>query len=527
MRNLKRAALATSAFALLACGGGSKGAGGGVPPPPPGVTTVNFSTYLGSNQSDWVRDVAVDSAGNVYAVGGTLSSDLPTTAGTFQPSFGGYEDAFAVKFNPQGQILWSTYLGGTELDRAYAVELDHQGNVILAGRAGASFPVTPGALQTQFRGGGTSGNVYPHPQDGFVAKLNASNGARIWATFFGATDNHANVIRDIAVDKVRGDIYLAASTDTGSYPAAVLAAFQFGHRSARFGLSDGVLAKLSNDGASLAWATYVGGTDFEGEQPSVVIDSQGNPVVLFPLLSADAETTALAFDRSAGVGGGNSDFYVAKFALSGPLIWATYLGGSDSESAETHNLAIRPDDALVVAASSASLDYPTTPGAFDSSFAGKGSIGTGQGTNYNWDCSITVLAPDARSLIGSTYYGGTVGEGCEGVGVDASNNVYVTGAVFSPELPTTSGAYQATKPPSGSPFIAVFNRDLTRLRYGSFFGGNGESYGRALTVHGVAHFVFGGQMGAGYPLVNAARSNVSAGFFHGAVTDISVPLGPG
>ncbi len=525
---LHRVLVAALLLVLAGCGGASDSSGNPPPPPPPppGTTTINFSTYLGSNAHDFVRDVAVDASGNVFAVGGTESNDLPTTSGTEQPNLAGDEDAFVVKFNAQGVILWSTFLGGPSLDRAYNVELDAQGNVVISGRAGVGFPVTAGVIQPQFQGG-TPGPVYPS-MDAFVAKLNGANGTLMWATYFGASiDQH--IIRDIAIDRATGFIYLAASSDPGTYTAAVAAAFQNGHRTNRFGGEDGVLAKLSADGASMPWATFVGGTDEESGTASVRVDSQGNPIVFFSTLSTNAETTAGAYDRTPN---GQFDWYVAKFATNGPLIWATYLGGSGNEAAETHNLAIRGDDAIVIAAASGSSSagggatFPATSGAYDTTYNGTGGAGTGGGTNYPTDCAIAILAPGGGSLLAATYYGGSAGEACEGVGVDSNGNVYVTGGSYS-QLATTTGAHQSTKPGSLSPFVAVFNRDLTALRYASYFGGSGDSVGRDLAVHGEAHLVIGGEMGAGFPLRNAARSSVSAGFAHGGVADLTVPLGPG
>ena len=137
-----------------------------------------------------------------------------------------------------------------------------------------------------------------------------------------------------------------------------------------------------------------------------------------------------------------------------------------------------------------------------------------------------MLAPGGGSLLAGTYYGGSVGDACEGVDVDADQNIYVTGGTYS-SLPTTSGAHQANRPATLSPFVAVFNRDLTALRYGSYFGGSGASVGRSLSVHAEGHFVFGGEMGAGFPLRNAVRSSVSGATAHGGVADLTVPLGPG
>ncbi|HEY8119788.1 MAG TPA: hypothetical protein VII78_00590, partial [Myxococcota bacterium] len=421
------------------------------------AATVNFSTYLGSTGPDWVRDVVYDAAGNLYAVGGSRSSNLPTTPGTAQPVFGGYEDAFVAKFSPKGKLLWATYLGGVELDRAYAVELDGNGDVVIAGRAGASFPVTAGAVQTQFKGGATSGTIYPHPQDGFVAKLRGSNGKKLWATFFGATDGHFAIVRDIAVDPVSGWIYLAASTDTGTYPSAVLSAFQRGNRKTRFGGTDGVLAQLSGDGRSLGWATYVGGSGEENPTPSVRLDAQGNPIILFASTSSDAKTTRGAFNRFFG---GVSDFYLAKFAINGPLLWATFVGGSQAERVETHNLAIRTDGSIVIAGATTSTNFPTVAGAYDRSW---------NSTNGAADCGIAVLSPAGSALLAGTYYGGKLGDNCEGVGSDSQGNIYVSGGTASLDLPLL-GAIQTKLPSSPSPFVAVFGKDLAKLRFATYFG---------------------------------------------------------
>ncbi len=471
-------------------------------------TTINFSTYLGSNGADTTRDIAVDAQGNVYAVGGTRSSNLPTTLGTAQPVFGGYEDAFAVKLSPQGKVLWSTYLGGPELDRAYAVELDGQGGLVIAGRAGAHFPVTAGAAQTQFRGGSTVPNIYPHPQDGFVAKLNATTGKKLWATFFGAIDHHAAIVRDVAVDRVSGAIYLAASTDTGTYPSAVLQAFQRGHRSTRLGGFDGVLAKLAANGASFAWATYVGGSREDQPTPSVRVDALGNPIYLIASNSTNAQTTPGAYDRTQN---GGVDWYLAKYSAQGPMLWATYVGGNRDEGTETHNLAMRSDGAVVIAGRTASTNLPTAAGAFDRVLSGSA------------ECAIEILSGAATNFVAGTYLGGDDAEICEGVGVDINLGVYVSGRTYSSNFPTTASAFQRTRPATLSPFVAMLSPDLRALRYGSYFGGPGNAAARDIAVHSPNHFAFGGEStGVGFPLANAARSAVDAKI-HGFLTDISVP----
>jgi hypothetical protein len=516
-------------IASLGCSSSDKKAH--APDPQPPGTVVTFSTYLGSTGADFVRDVLVDAQGNLYAIGGTASTDLPTTMGTAQPANGGLSDAFVTKFDPQGQIVWSTYLGKAESDAAFAAAFDPQGNVVIGGCAGKSFETTAGVIQPAFEGTPTTNPGDPQPataQDGFVAKLKGTDGTRLWATFFGAKDDDKSCVRDLAVDSTDGSIYLAATTDNGTYPAAVLAAFQNGHRPTPLGGVDGVLAKLSGDATQLAWATYVGGSGAESVSPSVRLDPQGNPVVLFSTKSTDAETSAGAFDTSASPGG-KLDFYVAKFALNGPLIWATYLGGDQDETTETNNLLVRSDGTVAIAAGTQStqVTFPLVPGAtpYDATQNGNGGATSGEGTSYAGDCAIAILDGSGASLVASTFLGGRFGESCEGVGEDAQGNLYVTGATFSDDFPTASGAYQGEQTASLSTFVAVLSRDLASLRYGTYFGASGA--GRALAVQADAKVVFGGEMGALYPRVHAVRTSVAAGFFHAGVSSITVPLGPG
>ncbi len=527
-----RIARVAAALLLVSLGCSSSDKKASKPDPQPAGTVVVFSTYLGSTGSDFVRDAAVDAQGNLYVAGGSGSSDLPTTAGTAQPTSGGPSgDAFLTKFDPQGQIVWSTFLGKVESDAAYALALDPQGNVVIGGCAGKSFETTPGVIQPAFEGTPTTNPGDPQPataQDGFVAKLKGTDGTRLWATFFGAKDDDASCVRDLAIDPADGAIYLVATTDNGTYPAAVLAAFQNGHRATPLGGVDGVLAKLSADATQLAWATFVGGSGAERVSPSLRLDPQGNPVALFTTVSTDAETTPGVFAPTASPGG-KQDFYLAKFALNGPLIWATYLGGDQDETAETNDLLIRSDGTIVIAAGtqSSQATFPLVPGAtpYDATHNGNGSINSGQGTSYAGDCAIAILDGGGAQLVASTFLGGRFGESCEGVGEDSQGNLYVTGGTYSDDFPTATGAFQGTQTASLTVFVAVLSRDLASLRYGTYFGATGV--GRSLAVQGDAKLTIGGEVGSLWPLVHAARTSVAAGVFHAGVSSMTVPLGPG
>lgn len=127
-----------------------------------------YSTYLGGDGSDFGSDIDVDAAGNATAVGLTGSTDFPTTADAIQSAYAGNNDGFITRLNPTGtDLVFSSYLGGSNGDAAFAVSVDNAGSIYVTGpTSSADFPTTPGAFQTLF-GGGSS--------DAFVAKIEFSN----------------------------------------------------------------------------------------------------------------------------------------------------------------------------------------------------------------------------------------------------------------------------------------------------------------------------------------------------------------
>jgi hypothetical protein len=114
---------------------------------PDAAAALDFARYLGGAAEDTCRDVAFDAAGNLYAVGGTKSTNFVTTDGTTLNSGAngagsGAHDIWVAKFDPAGRLLWSTLIGGNGYDRAYAVEVNAAG-VTVAGRAGVGFRPLP------------------------------------------------------------------------------------------------------------------------------------------------------------------------------------------------------------------------------------------------------------------------------------------------------------------------------------------------------------------------------------------------
>ena len=139
-----------------------------------------YSTYLGGSDVDFGAGIAVDTSGNVYVTGSTYSSDFPTTAGAFQTTFSGFEDAFVTEFNPTGTgLVYSTYLGGSGDDFGGGIAVDTSGNAYVTGvTQSGDFPTTAGAFQT------TLGGV----DDAFVTELNPTGTGLVYSTYLGGSE---------------------------------------------------------------------------------------------------------------------------------------------------------------------------------------------------------------------------------------------------------------------------------------------------------------------------------------------------
>ena len=202
-----------------------------------------FSTYLGGAGQDEGRAVTVDAAGNVYMGGATYSTNFPTL-NAFQTANAGGQDGFLAKFSPGGSRLYSTLLGGQADDRVNAVAVDGSGQLYATGAtASANFPVVSGALQPTSGGG----------QDAFVVKVSASGSQRMYSTYLGGSGSAPEEGLAIAVDAT-GSAYVAGVTTSSNFPLA--GAFQSLNRG---GGGDAFLARLNPAGSALVFSSFYGG----------------------------------------------------------------------------------------------------------------------------------------------------------------------------------------------------------------------------------------------------------------------------
>lgn len=207
----------------------------------PDLSDVMYSTFLGGDGgglSDYGYGISADDNGNAYVTGFTQSNNFPTSGSAFQGAYGGNQDAFVTKFGPNGDMVYSTYLGGSNVDHGAGIEVDEDGNAHVAGYTGSSNFPTEDAFQSSS----------PGLPDAFAAKLNASGSALIYSTYLGgdATDrsgnggtNHAGGV--ISVDD-QGNAYVVGETSSTDFPT--MEPFQPNNA----GESDAFVVKLLGEG---------------------------------------------------------------------------------------------------------------------------------------------------------------------------------------------------------------------------------------------------------------------------------------
>lgn len=432
---------------------------------------LSYSRLIGPGT---ISAAAVDSAGNVYLTGSTESAaSFPVTPGVVQPKFGGgtctsfndgplnpvgfpCDDAFVVKIDARGNLIFATYLGGSGPDFGTAIAVDASGNIYVAGNtqhqnAGPNdFPTTPGAA---FR------DQTPLRTDGFVAKLNPSGTVLIYSTLIPGAGGQAG----LAVDH-NGNAYFSG-TALGSlqdFPAT-FGAFQ---ASGSPGHTDAVVAKLNPAGSALIYGTYLGGSGNDSSS-GISIDQAGNVYIAGTTDSTDFPVTPSAFLNTKP--GSIESAFVAKLNPSGSgLVYATYLGGSGNDVAT--GIRVDAEGNAYVLGQAGSADFPVTSGAFQTSSS------AGLWSPAGAAAFLTKLNAEGTALFYSTYFSGAVT-----FDLDAAGNAYVAGQAAA-GFPVTPGAFQRCLAGGGLDLFIAQMTSEGKLAAATYFGGSGVEGAGAIAL---------------------------------------------
>jgi len=416
---------------------------------------LSYSSYLGGTAGEAAYAVAVDAQGYIYLTGYTSSVDFPIAA-PGQGSFGGGTDAFIVKLDPTGSsLVYSTYLGGSGNEYGRSIAVDSSGGVYVAGETYSADFPTAAAFQVA-RGG---------PRDAFVAKLDASGASLVYSTYLGGSADDAAY--GIAVD-AEDQVHVVGQTYSSDFPTSNPWRATYG------GLGDGFVAKLNAEGSALAYSTFLNGSG-EDRAAALAIDPSGNAYVTGKTSSLDFPTLN---PRQASKGAYN-DAFVVKLTSQGGPVYSTFHGGNDGDE----GLAIAADASghAYVAGATHSTNFPTAA-PFQAARAG---------TSYR-DAFLSKLTPLGDALVFSTYLGGTSDDSAQGVAVDSNGRAHLAGSTSSTNFPVMNPV-QANRSWYAEAFAVKFNAPASALVYSTYLGGGGNDY-----AYGTALDPAGGLLLVGY-----------------------------
>ncbi len=394
--------------------------------------------------------------------------------------------------DPSFELLhWSTFLGTAGTDGALTTAFGSDGQVIAAGITDSgAFPVTPAAYDTTSNGG----------WDAWVACFDPTlSGSEqlIWCTYLGGGGDDFPF--DVAFDATDGSILVVGSTTSSNFPTPNGYDQSYGG-----GSGDGFAARLSQDGSNLICATYLGspGTDW-----AVKVDASGSGVTLSGYTNSSSfPTTPEAYDPSHN---GGYDVFITR--LNPPLsdlVFSTFLGGGSDEVVPNSfpaypdrsigGLAVSAVGASIVSGRTQSIDFPVTPGAYQTGLAGLS------------DAFVAQISSDGSALEFSTYYGGSGKDGGWNLAIRPSGEIAVCGYTPSGDLPITPGAFD-TSFNGGTGFIDGFiacfdpaGSQQEQLRYATYLGGSADDQLAAIASDALGDLIVGGCAGQDFPVTEDA-----------------------
>jgi len=442
----------------------------------PDGSSLVYSTYLGGNGYDYIYAIAVDSSGSAYVTGQTNSTNFPVTAGAYQTvcdpnptnqpppytatCYSSNVSAFVTKLNAAGTgLVYSTFLGGYAYNYATAIAVDSAGRAYIAGNEDeyctpslafqGCFPTTNGAVINGNLTGGRS------PQYAFVAAFDPTGAQLLYSTIFGDLNGFsclngcgATWGTGVAVD-AGGYFYLVGETEAGKLPATAGAYQTTGAPLDPTGVYvqgfRGFVAKFkpvtTTGGASMAWATYLGGhtVNLNDYISGIAIDSASNVYIAGYTNSPDFPVTTGAYSTVCGPNGQTcAAAHVTKLNPTGTaILWSTFVGDAKSDGSDalffTGPIQLDGNGNVYI------IGQPN-PG-----FPLVNSIQTA-GNGGQMQVLVAKIDPTGANLLFSTYIGsgGLDSANPAGLAVDSAGDIYLAGNNAGPHLITTPGAFQTT-----------------------------------------------------------------------------------
>lgn len=401
-------------------------------------------------------------------------------------ALGVYNPQYPLTIDP---LLASTYLGGSGSDGYYEIRMvrDKSGNVYVGDRTkSTNFPTTVGCYDNTL--GGTS--------DMFIAKLSPDLTTLLAATFLGGAFDECDWPGGSITLDSEGNVFAVGNTNSPDFPHTSGAFDSVTH-----GGTDVFVAKLNSDLTTLLASTFLGGS-LDDEAHAVTLDPSGHVLVVGWTASSDFPSRPGCYDVTQN--GGRDVFFARLTSDLTTLDAATFLGAGGDDYDE--DIVLDPTGDIYVTGWTGSTAFPTTAGAYDRTYNG-----------YYYDAFVSELSPDLKTLIHSTYIGGSSWDFGYAIARDKEGNIYVSGQTASANLPVTADAFD-TSYSGGAPdvgddaFVSKLDSTLSTLMASTYLGGVGWENGLSIITDTLGHVYVGGSTSSGnFPISPGAFDNTYGG----------------
>ncbi len=481
-----------------------------------------YSAYFASSKATTGWAIARDTNDCTYIAGQTVAKGF-FTPNAVQTNFAGGKftgDAFVAKFDNTGtNLIYLTYLGGTNDEAAYALAVDGNSDVFITGYTDSTnFPVVNPLPDHAQISGKRDPNAGRFPADAFVTELSPDGSSLVYSTYLGG--NSTDIGYGIALDSL-GDAYVTGLTYSTNFPVTATALLD--HLACTndfYNSANAFVAEVAPGGGALVYSTYLGGTNYDAGR-AIAVDGSDNVLVAgftsstnFPTwhIPAGLPIYLNGVTNKKGNNDNSFDAFVTKFPPLTSLIpvssqtnfYSTYLGGTNSETA--YGIAVDAAGHAYVTGFTASTNFPTTnnnpPGLF--SFM----VTNGTANRVATNVFLTELDTTNGAVLHSVVFGGRGVDIGYGVAVDAAGDAFVVGGSTSTNFPTmnTSGPLSATNSykQGYDVFVTGFSNDWSRMYYSVFVGGRKDDIGHGIALDEATNvFITGKTMSTNFPTTNA------------------------
>jgi hypothetical protein len=436
-----------------------------IDPEPQGV----WGTYFGGSEYDIVTAIT-NYMDNIYTTGITMSSNMIATVGAHESNYQGGLDGFVSKYDDHGDLIWSTYYGGPQTDRPYAISIDSAENIYFGGASYSEIGIaTIGNYQDIIQG----------TDDIFVVKL-TSNGIREWGTYIGGAGH--DFVTDL--DIFNNQLFITGHT-TSLNGIATAGTFLSTHSANE----TGYLICMALDGNSVIWGTFIGSNNGGSGQD---LDFVSNAIVVGGRTTATAGIATQGTQQSALAGFGNG--FLQKFDLTGNLIWGTYFGGIYTDKIQA--ITTDSDENIYVTGDASSTTGISTPDAY-------------QPTRLSGEQGFLAKFNTNGLRVWGTYLGGLGSDYLSGI-IISDSVLLVTGKTTSQTYISTLEAFQDSLAGGYDGFFNGFDLNGSFL-WGSYIGGEQDDNISDICVNAYGNFFLGGDVSSNDISFGAAQQNSFGG----------------